>query len=127
MKVYKTKVFDRLAAKEGLSNDSLCAAIREMEDGLINALLGGQLAKKRIGVAGRGKSGSLRTIIAYKAGDRAFCIYLFTKNEKDNIRKNELEGLKKLSKELFGYDDEKLKAALRKGALLEVTCGEQDS
>ncbi len=78
-------------------------------------------------MAGRGKRGSLRTIIAYKAGDRAFCIYVFAKNEKDNIRKDELEGLKKLSRELFAYSDEKLKAALRKGALLEVTCDEQDS
>lgn len=43
MAVFKTRWFDRWARKEGLASFTLCAAVREMMLGLIDAELGGGL------------------------------------------------------------------------------------
>jgi hypothetical protein len=46
--IYKTRWFDRWAAKQGLTVPALCAATCEMAAGLYEADLGGGLLKKRI-------------------------------------------------------------------------------
>src|ERR1700683_1838925 len=58
--------------------------------GLIDADLGSGLLKQRVARAGEGRSGGYRTIIAYRAGDRAVFLYGFAKNERDNIGDDEL-------------------------------------
>lgn len=55
MKVHKTRWFVRWARKQGLNDFSLCAAVREMTEGLYEADLGGGLLKKRIARPGQGK------------------------------------------------------------------------
>lgn len=62
-RVFKTKTFDRWA-KKVISDRLLCAAAREIEQGLYEADLGHGVCKKRIAVPGRGKSGSTRTLVA---------------------------------------------------------------
>jgi hypothetical protein len=62
-RVFKTKTFDRWA-KKLLSDDLLCAAARDIEQGRYEADLGGGVCKKRIAVPGQGKSGSTRTLVA---------------------------------------------------------------
>lgn len=47
MAIYKTRWFDRWARKQELAAPSLCAAVREMTNGLYDADLGGGLFKKR--------------------------------------------------------------------------------
>ena len=69
--------------------------------------------KKRVATGGRGKSGGVRTLLAYKVGDRAFFVYGFAKNARANIKADELDGLKKLAKELLGYTDRQLKKSHR--------------
>lgn len=85
MRIYKTRSFDKWAAKEGLADPVLAAAVAEMEAGLIDAELGGQVVKKRVSLAGGGKRGGARMLLAYRLGDRAFFVYGFAKNERDNI------------------------------------------
>jgi hypothetical protein len=70
MAVYKTRWFDRWARKEGLAASSLCAAVEEMRQSLVDADLGGGLVKKRIGRPGQGKSGGYRTLVATNKGNR---------------------------------------------------------
>lgn len=72
MRVFKTKAFNGWAKDEGLSDTALCTAISEMDQGLVNATLGGSVYKKRVPIEGQGKSGGLRTLIAFKQGDKAF-------------------------------------------------------
>lgn len=55
MSIYTTRWFERWARKQGLTAASLCAAVREMQAGLVDADLGGGLFKKRIGRPGREK------------------------------------------------------------------------
>jgi hypothetical protein len=63
-RVFKVQEFRRWAKREGLTDASLREAAQEIEDGLIDAGLGGVLIKKRVAAAGRGKRGGYRTIAA---------------------------------------------------------------
>lgn len=120
MRVFKNKVFSKWAAKEGLDDAALLAAVEEMERGLIDADLGGHVVKKRVAIGGRGKSGGARTLLAYKIGNKAFFVYGFAKNARANIRSEELKALKQLAKELLGYGEKAIAEAIKHGALIEV-------
>ncbi len=120
MRIFKTKTFARWMRKEGLKDAGLVNAVGEMEDGKMDANLGGQVFKKRVAFPGRGKSGSARTLIAYKNGERAFFMFGFSKNEKANIDSSELRALKLMAKTLLGKSDAKLKKDLDAKILIEV-------
>jgi hypothetical protein len=125
MAIYKIRSFNRWAKKEGLDDQSLCAAVKEMSMGLYEADLGGGLLKKRIARKGGGKSGGYRTIVATNKGDRWFFVEGFAKNERDNIDRNELEALKESAAFLLPLDTKALEQAKRTGALTEVICHEK--
>src|SRR5689334_23253747 len=99
MKIFQTRVFERFAKSVALSDDELRKASMEIQSGLIDAHLSGNLYKKRIAIGGKGKRGSIRTILVYKRSDeRLFFLYGFKKNEKENIDAQELTALKLLDK-----------------------------
>jgi len=120
MRIFKNKAFTKWAEKEGLNDDALQIAVDEMERGLIDADLGGHVVKKRVAVGGRGKRGGVRTLLAYKSGDKAFFMYGFAKNARANVSTDELKALKHLAKELMNYSDKTLTKAIQHGALIEV-------
>jgi len=78
------------------------------------------VVKKRVAVGGRGKSSGVRTLLAYKSGDKAFFVYGFAKNARANVSTDELKALKRLAKELMNYSDKTLTKAIQHGALIEV-------
>jgi|GEM_PF-687769 len=118
----RDKWLDRLwqAMADDGSDDALRTAVVEMGRGLIDADLGGHVMKKRMAIGGRGKRGGVRTLLAYKSGDKAFFVYGFAKNVWASVRTDELKALKHLAKELMGYSDKALTKAIRHGALIEV-------
>jgi hypothetical protein len=120
MRIFKNKVFSKWADKENLDDEALRTAVDEMENGLIDADLGGHVVKKRVALAGRGKSGGARTLIAYYAGDKAFFVYGFAKNARANIKPKELEGLKAYASILLNFSERELDKAVKSGALNEV-------
>lgn len=120
MRVFKTRMFTRWADKEGVSNAALLVAMDEISRGLVDANLGGHVFKKRVGIGGRGKSGGVRTLLALRAGDRAFFVFGFAKSERSNVSDKELETLKRLAAQLLGYDARELREALSTGKLYEV-------
>src|SRR5262245_51761106 len=83
--------------KTDLTQEALCLAISEMENGLIDAELGGGVVKKRVPLPGRGKSGGARTLLATNKGSLWFFVFGFEKNERANISPRELEALKALA------------------------------
>ncbi|MFT6237419.1 MAG: hypothetical protein ACJATQ_000949 [Cellvibrionaceae bacterium] len=91
-----------------------------MGRGLIDADLGGHVVKKRVALAGRGKSGGVRTLLAYRVENKAFFVYGFAKNVRANIKDYELKGLKRFAQELLGYNNKELIEAIKYGALIEV-------
>ena len=120
--IYKTKVFDRWATEQGLTDQSLCQAVKEMNAGLIDADLGGGLYKKRVARTGQGKSGGFRTLVATNRGDRWIFVFGFAKNERDNINKKEQESLKVLANQLLGLPKQDLLRMQSKFKLIEVNC-----
>ena len=99
---------------------ALCAAVAEIEAGLIDARLGGSLLKKRIAKGNRGKSGGFRTIVAYRQHDRLVFLYVFGKNERDNITEQERVALSEIGDEYMRLSPQKLDQLVAKGTLMEV-------
>lgn len=109
--------------KTALTEGALCLAVREMAAGLIDADLGGGVVKKRIGVPGRGKRGSTRTLLATNREDRWFFLFGLEKNERANISGRELEALQSLAHHLLKLDSRQLDAQEVNLALDEI-CNE---
>ncbi|KTC94927.1 type II toxin-antitoxin system RelE/ParE family toxin [Legionella feeleii] len=120
MDIYKIIAFSEWAEEYKVSDEILVDAIKEMNNGLYDANLGGNVYKKRIPLDNKGKRGGARTIIAFKSNDKAFFIYSFAKNKKENISEKELKALKKLAKVYFGLTDKEITEALRIGNLIRV-------
>lgn len=82
--------------------------------------MGGDLIKQRISRGGQGRSKGYRTLIAFRCRERAFFLYGFAKNERDNIDNDELESLKEMAMAWLKMDDRKIKRSLADGLLQEV-------
>jgi len=121
LKIYKTKPFNKWQIKSTeLEDSALIQAIHEIQDGLYDADLGGNLYKKRIARDGAGKSSGYRTIIATRLKNRWIFILGFAKNEKDNISNNELKALQRFAQLLLNYTDGEIKQAIIDKHIVEV-------
>ena len=121
MHIFKTRHFQRWMRKTALGDSDLRKAVLEMTAGLIVADLGGGVVKKRIGLAGRGKRGGVRTLVATNKGNRWFFVFGFEKNERDNISDAELQALQDYAADLLERTAAQLDAAAADGTLLEIT------
>lgn len=120
MKKLMTKHFAKWASKQSISDSLLFAALTEMQEGIFEVNLGGNIYKKRIHFEGKGKSGSGRTIICFKKEDRAIFIHGFAKNEKSNLSKRELAALKEFAKILMALSANEVAVATENGDFIEV-------
>ena len=121
MRIFKTRHFGRWAAKEGLSDKSLTAAVQEINDGLFDADLGSSIYKKRVATRHRGKRGGVRTLLAFKKESCAFYLYGFAKNRRSNITARELKALKYSAKVFLGLSDKDLNKVIKSEALIEMS------
>ena len=121
MRVFKNREFSKWAAREGVPDSVLRKVVTEMERGLVGVNLGGQVFKKRVAFSDRGKSSGARTLVAYRIGSRAFFIYGFAKNVKDNIKADELKALKVSADMFLNYNNEELNQLVKAGTLIKVT------
>ena len=120
------RVFARFQRREGLRDGALRRAVRDAEAGLIDADLGGGLIKQRVARAGQGKRGGYRTIIAYRAADRAVFLFGFAKSEKDDLEPGELRNLMKIGVGWLRAEDDLIDAALEDDRLTEMDYGHED-
>jgi hypothetical protein len=121
MRIFKTRWFARWADGERLSDSALRATVDEIAHGLVDANLGGHIFKKRVAIPGRGKSGGLRTLLAFKSGERVFFLYGFAKSACANVSNKELLALKVFARKLLDYDARALQKAMVAGELYEIT------
>lgn len=126
MEVLKRRDFARWQAGEKLTDAALCKAVVEMENGLIDADLGGHLYKKRVARAGGGKSGGYRTLLSARIGARYVFMHGFPKSATANITQDERKALQYAGKVFLDLSAAALAKALQAGVLLEVHCDEQD-
>lgn len=120
MRTFKTKLFNKWAKKAGLSDSNLKDAVDEIERGLVDANLGGNLYKKRVATSTGGKSGGYRTLLAYKKHEKIFFVFGFEKNQRANINQRAEKALKAAAEVYLSLTDSGIKKALTKGELIEV-------
>lgn len=121
MRIFAIKRFNVWAEKHSLTHELLQNAVSEIERGLVDANLGSNLYKKRVATKGRGKSGSVRTILAYSKGQRTFFLYAFEKSDRDNMTRKEKESLQELGKLLLMADGHKIRDWLTSKGIVEIT------
>lgn len=120
MQILKNKAFNKWAKKENLDDRLLLKMVQEMEQGLYEGNLGGGIYKKRMPIAGRGKRGGGRAIVAFKLSRITIFIYGFSKKQKDDLTDEEKEVLQDLAKVYFSYSESELSKAINAGKLIEV-------
>lgn len=120
MRIFKYKIFHKWSESEGLKDNALRQAAEELKNGLFEANLGSGLYKKRVAMPGRGKSGSYRTLLAFKNEWRAFFIYGFAKNDRANINEHEKQVYKQLARDFLAMDTVTIQKMLDNGKLFEV-------
>jgi hypothetical protein len=111
MKIFKTRSFQKWAAKESIPIEKLSEAIDRIDKKLSVVDLGGNLYKVRI-KKDKGKSGGYRTIIIYKKGFRGLFIHGFEKNKKANITEKELNYAKQYAQDFLDYSDDYIESLL---------------
>ena len=82
--------------------------------------MGGGLIKQRVARMGQGRSGGFRTIVAYRAGTKAFFLLGFAKSDRENIGDEEFVALKKFGKELLAAEARTIREMLEDGSLKEI-------
>jgi hypothetical protein len=123
LRVFETRTFARLIRGTDLSDRALREAVERAAKGLVDAELGSGLIKQRVARPGQGRSGGYRTIIALRAGDRAFFLHCFAKNDRANIGDAELRSLREIAAHWLHASPALIEAELKAGRLLEVKHG----
>lgn len=120
MSVYKTRTFTRWMKKSELNDQDLVDAVKEMQAGLIDADLGGDIYKKRIAIGNKGKSAGVRTIVATKKNNVWFYIFGFEKKVRANISDDEKEALQFLARDLLNADTQQILLYIDTQILIKV-------
>lgn len=120
MQIFKNRFFTKWAREIGLTDETLNKAVKEISDGLYEANLGGNIYKKRVAIAHKGKRSGARTILAFKENNKAIFVYGFSKNKLANITIKDEDALKDLAKLYFSYTETQINHAVKMKELFEV-------
>jgi hypothetical protein len=120
LRIFKIRWFDRFARKQSIDDRDLCKAVARAEQGAVDVNLGGGLIKQRVARKGAGKRGGYRTIVAYRAGERAVFLYVFAKSARDNIAPDELLALRRAASEALGWSERQVEDLIAVGKWIEV-------
>ena len=112
--------FARFAAKEGITDYELKEAVNQLEAGLPDANLGGDVYKMRLARPGEGKAGGYRVLVFFRSEERTFFVYGFAKANRGNISEKELKGYKRDAKVDLSFTNEQIRDRLRKRIFIEV-------
>jgi hypothetical protein len=119
-RVFKLKTFSRWS-KKLVTDEALCAAAREIEQGIFEADLGGGVCKKRVAIAGKGKSGSTRTLVAKKHERAIFFLVGREKNEPgSDFPDKVIDAAKLVARSLESASANKMSEMLDAGTIEEI-------
>jgi len=120
LQIFKNAWFNRFARREKIADKTLRDTVSELERGGIDADLGGNVVKQRIARSGQGKSSGYRAVLIFKKDGKAFFVYGFPKNEKENISKKELSAFKKMAREMLALSDDQIQKLIKNRGLMEI-------
>jgi hypothetical protein len=118
--VYKTKGFARFARKARISDRILWDVANAVDQGHIDADLGGGVVKQRIARGGQGKSGGSRTIILLRQGHRAIFVFGFEKKDQANIAPRDVVLFHELAPLYLDASDRQMAEWQKAGALQRI-------
>ncbi len=119
IRVFLTRAATRIARKERIADKALYAAAIDAASGTFRADLGDETFKVGIARVGGGKSGGYRSILGLNAG-RAVHVFLWPKNDFENINESYLAGLKTEIRTILSMDETLLQKALTAEVLREI-------
>lgn len=125
MRIFKNAWFVRFARDQKVTDSALRDAVRRAESGQVDGDLGGGVVKQRVARMGQGKSRGFRTILLYRAGERAFFVYGFAKSNKANLREDEKKQFKKMARHVLGLSDEQLNGLIASEKLEEIKSNDE--
>ena len=125
LRIFKNKSFTKFAKKERISDKKLSDMIKDIENGMIDVDYGSGVIKQRLARPNQGKSAGYRCIILFRVKERAFFMYGFPKNERDNISQEDEQVFKDLSQQMFDFSDVDIERMLESGVLMEVPYNDQ--
>ena len=114
MRVFKTKWFAREARSHAITDEELCRAILETEQGKAD-VLGGGVFKKRL----HRNSMSVQ-LFWRKGGSNWFYTFLYAKQDMSNINSQELAGFRELAKHYAFLTKAQLTAMINTKELTEI-------
>jgi hypothetical protein len=115
-RVFKTPWFSKAARTAGITDRELCEAAAGLAKGQGDDL-GGNVWKKRL------DKNRQRGIVVNKVGERWIFVYLFAKNDRENIETDELKGFRKLARDYGKLKPGDIDRLVNDGALLEICHG----
>ena len=117
-RVLKAKSFARWCE---LSDETLCTAAREIENGQYEADLGKGVVKKRVAYPGKGKSGGARLLVAHRM--KGFIIFLVGRDKSDpglDFTREQEGAAKELALTYEKLVSTELERVIASGALKEI-------
>ena len=118
IRTFKTSWFAKAAQKAHISDEELCAAIRQVILGLADDL-GGGVFKKRL------KKNEYRAILLARTGHYWVYEYLFPKKDRANIDDDELVGFRKLAKANRNLTEQQINQLIRNGDWIKICNGNE--
>ncbi len=115
-RVFKTAWFTKAADKALIGNEELCRAIRQVMLGQADDL-GGGVWKKRL------SRNQYRSLILAKGGRYWVYTYLFAKQDRANIRRDELMDLRDFAELYARKSDRDIPKELALGEIVEICHG----
>lgn len=103
-----------------MTDVQLLKSLLNLSNNLGTVSLGRGLYKVRTPKIGRGKSSGFRTLVVFKKGKIAIFVYGFSKNEKNNLHKDELGYFKKLANDLLAISEKEYLKLENAGAFFRV-------
>jgi hypothetical protein len=120
MRILVTKTFRRFQRKERIGDQSLLEAVERADIGLLDADLGAGLIKQRVARPSQGRSGGYRTVIAFRAGERAVFLFGFAKSAQSNIDAATLSHWQAVGADLMAASDKVIDKAIVSHELYQV-------
>lgn len=112
---FKTKAFAKLTEKVGIPDGALLKAAADLLEGKGDNL-GGNVWKKRL------NKNMHRSIIVEKVRTWWIFVFLYAKQDRDNIDQAEVEAFKLLARQYEAMTDRQLKDQIVQKELLEIVC-----
>lgn len=125
-RVFCTGDFDKFAQKQRITDEVLARAAEEIEAGLVEANLGGNVFKKRIARAGEGKASGYRVLVAFRVESMVVFLYGFAKNDRANVNATELRALRAIAAVTLNLTELELETALGVKIVREIVRRDED-